>query len=276
MTPERHHAFIFEKTLKLPPLPTKEQLERFRIDLANEPTKYGKKRSACSQAFNLVVVSEYYRFLVSKRLILSDPVGFSYPKQKRAIPRDILSPEQLRRLVRKPDVYTARGMRDAVIVRLLALSGLRVSELCTLDHDQPDLTLMEIVLRLGKGRKDRLVFFDEGTRSIISKYLISGRPKLMDGSTPSLLVSDSGRRIQTHQVRKIVRDYARAVRLSTHITPHSLRRTFCTLMLRAGVNLKALAELAGHESLGTTARYAAADISVLSEVYRQAHPRCER
>jgi len=124
-----------------------------------------------------------------------------------------------------------------------------------------------------KGAKDRLVFFDPRTRSEIEKYLKFARRRLARPEERALVVGDDGRRMDRHSIRAIVKKHAGLAGIDKPIAAHSLRRTFCTLLLRAGANLKVIAELAGHASLKTTVRYTKVEISELSAVYRATHPR---
>ena len=245
-------------------------LERFRRWLGEG---HSRNISPTRQATYVAVLRAFYRFLKVEGDILSNPaLSLRYPRLGRKIRRDVLTPDELKRLVARPG-DTPRGRRDRVVLRLLVLSGPRATELAGVDIDDVSLEDREVVIRRGKGAKDRLVFFDPATRSEMELYLKSSRRRLARPEEHALVVGDDGRRMDRHSIRDIVKKHAGLAGIEKPIAPHSLRRTFCTLLLRAGANLKVIAELAGHASLKTTVRYTKVEISELSAVYRAAHPR---
>jgi len=130
----------------------------------------------------------------------------------------------------------------------------------------------EMLIRHGKGNKDRMTFFDQGTAQHLADYLLRSRPLLTDSRQGALILDRRGRRTRPSQLRYIVCRHALGARIDKPVTPHSLRHSFCTNMLRAGVNLTAIAELVGHASLETTAKYTRVDIADLSAIYRISHP----
>jgi integrase/recombinase XerC len=240
----------------------------FQVWLARD---YERRLSPGRQAYYAAVLRSFYRHLSGERLVLADPAKtLRGPKLPRRIHRDVLTPRELLSLVERPD-GSVLGLRDGAALRVLAFSGLRASELVGLDCEDVNLNDREIVVRGGKGAKDRLVFFDIGTRTHLARYLEAARPALAGPEESALVVDDPGRRMSVHRLRDLVKRHASG--MPKAVTPHSLRRTFCTLMLKAGANLKVIAELAGHARLSTTARYTKVDIAELSAVYRAAHPR---
>lgn len=253
---------------------TSADLQDFQIWLSREYKRgRGGRFSGSHQAKHIAVVRDFFRFLQAECQVLGNPAGsIRYPKLKRKLRRDVLTAEELRKLLDVP-VRDAKGMRDMLAIRLLALSGLRASELCALDVEDVNIAEREIIIRGGKGNKDRLTFCDEGTRELLTGYLAQAWHRLIEEDTQALILGNGGGRLHYHELRAAVKKMARAAGIRKHITPHSLRHTFCTLLLTHGCNLKVIAELAGHASLGTTARYTRVDIRELAEVYHHAHPR---
>jgi site-specific recombinase XerD len=247
---------------------TANDLEAFRIWLV---TEYERRVSPTRQSTYIAVLRAFYRFLAAEQMILADPArALRYPKLKKRIHRDVLTPRELKRILACPD-NTPRGLRDRVALRLLALSGPRVSELAGIDVEDVSLKDRELVIRKGKGSKQRLAFFDRDTQAHLARYLMQARPRLATDGERALVVDNKGRRADVLFLRRMVKGYGTVVRKA--ISPHSFRRTFCTLMLKAGANLKVISELAGHALLSTTARYTKVDIAELAQVYRDAHPR---
>ncbi len=157
------------------------------------------------------------------------------------------------------------------MLRLFVFSGPRVRELAGVNVEDISLGERELVIRKGKGRRERIAFFDRDTQDVLGRYLARVRPRLVRGGEAALLVGKKGRRMPPYKLRRLVKTYG--AKIGRSITPHSLRRTFCTLMLRVGVNLKAIAEMAGHERISTTARYTNVDVAELARVYGSTHPR---
>ena len=186
------------------------------------------------------------------------------------------------RLLRAPDVSTTAGRRDRAILELFYASGLRLSELCDIDLEDVNLKGRMVRVR-GKGRKERMVPFNGATEEAIRRMLAdhaaqaAGRSsKLPSGRArrrEPLFRNLRGGRLTTRSVDRIVRHAARQAAIPQGISPHALRHTFATHLLRAGADLRAIQELLGHAQLSTTQRYTHLDVGRLLEVYRQAHPR---
>ncbi|HOW73061.1 MAG TPA: tyrosine-type recombinase/integrase [Phycisphaerae bacterium] len=248
------------------------ELMTFHVWLNKEHKRNGGSFSAAYRSTHVTAVKGLYRWLYAEGAIATDPGRrLRLPRLGRQISRNVLSFQETRRLLATPG-HTTQGMRDRIVLRLLALSGPRVSELAGLDVGDVVMSGRELTIRKGKGAKDRLIFFDRWTARYLARYLAHCRPKLVEPGEKALLVDDSRLRLRPHQLRRIVRQHARRAGIARPITCHSLRHTFCTNLLRAGANLKSIAELAGHASMDTTAKYTRVDISDLASVYRSAHP----
>jgi site-specific recombinase XerD len=260
--------WLREHAIQSPAHVSPADLERFRVWLE---TDYDRHVSAGRQGTYVTALRSFYGWMLAERHLLCNPAkALRYPKLSERIHTDILSPPELARLVDARADAPAQ-LRDLVAFRLLALSGPRASELCGVDVADVDIENREIVIRRAKGGRHRLAFIDCGTQPVLARYLLQARPALARRDEAALLVRDDGVRMNRHVLGRAVARHTR--RLGRHITPHSLRRTFCTLMHRAGANLKVIAELAGHTGLSSTARYTTLDIGALTEVYRSAHPR---
>jgi integrase/recombinase XerD len=252
----------------------RKDLEAFLYWLATEHRPWGRKLAANTIMHYQVFLRGFHGFLKHEGEVLSNPMdGIPTTKVPRRIRKDALTIGELAALLAAPDADTLSGLRDLVALRLMAFSGLRVGALCRLGPDQIRVPEREIMIRQGKGGKDRLTFFDPDTRKVIARYLARARALLAGPQTRTLLADDKGRQMRGWQVKDMVARYTRRAGIDKHITPHSLRRTFCTLLLQAGCNLKAVAELAGHNSLDTTAGYTRLNPEELVRIYRQAHPR---
>jgi len=229
---------------------------------------YPRKLSNGTIANYLHAIQDYYRFLVQCGAILSSPAEMlMLPKLSRKVHRDILNRDELLALIHAPGTDTLTGLRDTLILRLMALSGLRRGDIIYLHVEHVNLEQREIIIRNGKGKRDRLCFFDRGTQKLMAQYFLQA------GVNEILFVRENGEPLNGDTVAWVVERAAKTAKIKCHLTPHSLRRTFCNLLLRSGCGIKVIAELAGHKRLSTTVKYTKVDIKLLSDIYRQSHPR---
>lgn len=264
--------FLAESGKESPSRVSASELMNFQVWLTQVRKRCGGQFSATYRSTHITVVRGLYRWLQAEGLVGQDPARrLKLPRIGHRLSRNVLSAREIRALIGQPDA-SSKGLRDRIALRLLALSGLRASELANLDVDDVTLPARELLVRRGKGAKDRLTLFDRGTARELRAYFRSARPQLAVGGENALLINRHGRRMKLFQLRAVVRKHVRDAGIDKAITCHSLRHTFCTNLLRAGVNLKAIAELAGHVSLETTARYTRVEIGDLTAAYRAAHP----
>lgn len=193
------------------------------------------------------------------------------PKNVRTLP-SILGEGEVRRLIEvAPDELTPAAIRDRAIFETLYSSGLRVSELVGLNWRDIDEELGMVMVRSGKGNKDRLVPLGEPALDALGNWRrampIAWEP---DGA---VIVNLRGGRLTTRSVEKILRARIEAAGLSAGLTPHGLRHCFATHMLGNGADLRSIQEMLGHASLATTQRYTHVSVNHLKEVYKRAFPR---
>lgn len=163
-------------------------------------------------------------------------------------------------------------LRNKAIFELLYSSGLRVSELVTLDVES--VQKQKGILRiLGKGNKERIVPVGQQAQAAIAHYLEDGRPLLVKQEEAALFLNNRGGRLTSRGVEYILEQYIRKGALKYKVTPHAFRHSFATHMLDNGADLRVIQELLGHESLSTTQIYTEVSRSHLQQIYRNAHPR---
>ncbi|HDH01327.1 MAG TPA: tyrosine recombinase XerC, partial [Nitrospirae bacterium] len=168
-----------------------------------------------------------------------------------------------------PKGDTFQAARDKAILELLYSSGLRVSELSTLDIN--DFDIKDYLVRVkGKGKKERIIPVGEKAVEAIKTYL--PERVLLKKKSQALFLNNRGGRLTQRSVRRIVEKYSRMIALAGHLSPHALRHTFATHLLHGGADLRSIQELLGHSSLSTTQKYTHVDIVHLMEVYDKAHP----
>jgi len=193
------------------------------------------------------------------------------PKNERRLP-SILQPDEVRRLIEvAPDDTSTAAARDRAIFETLYSTGLRVSELVGLNWRDIDEELGMVMVRSGKGNKDRLVPVGEPALDALKSWR-RAMPIAWEPNGP-VIVNLRGGRLTTRSVEMILKQRIEAAAVSAGITPHGLRHCFATHMLGNGADLRSIQEMLGHASLATTQRYTHVSVNHLKEVYKRAHPR---
>jgi integrase/recombinase XerD len=239
----------------------------FVVDAA----KRGK--AARSSARQLSALRGFFKFLLREKVIETDPTELvERPKLARKLPR-VLSYEDVDRLLAAPPTDTARGIRDSAMIHLMYASGLRVSELCALKVGDLDRRLGTIA-PLGKGSKRRLVPVGQVALERLETYLEQVRAHAKGATKdPHLFLSPRGKRFTRQGFWKLLKAYARGVGIRTPISPHKLRHSFATHLLRGGADLRAVQAMLGHADLGTTEIYTRVAQDHVRAAYDRAHPR---
>jgi site-specific recombinase XerD len=266
--------FAFAK-VKNPSDLTEEQIREFRLHLNRQPgTKLGgrvepmKRRT---QNYYLIALRAFLKFMRKRGIEALSPERIELAKvPERSI--DLISPQELKRLMAAPDGKTIEGLRDRAILELFFSTGLRISELCALSIDDVDLTREEFSVR-GKGDKVRVVFLSDAAKDALRGYL-SKRKDLDD----ALFVrygrkaNDGGElRLAPRAVQRLLKRYAAAAGITRKVTPHVIRHSFATDLLSNGADLRSVQALLGHAHIGTTQVYTHVTDKHLREVHKKFH-----
>ncbi len=232
-----------------------------------------QKFSASSQARKLAAVRMLCRYLVRERKREDDPSALlSGPKFRRKLPQTLTGGE-IDRLLAAPSGGDAYSVRDRAMLELFYSSGLRISELCGLSIQQVDLE-NGFVRVFGKGSKERVVPLGAKARDAVQAYIVSGRPRLVKPRTGSeLFLSERGKAISRKTIWVIVKKNAKRAGIEKPVKPHLLRHSFATHLLGGGADLRAIQEMLGHASIGTTQIYTAVESSRLLDQHAKHHPR---
>ena len=225
-----------------------------------------------SIARKLSAVRSLYRYLLREEILPTNLLeSASSPKLDRRLP-SFLTIAEVEQLLRAPDLSTPQGQRDRAIMELLYASGIRVSELVSLNVEQVNRDSGEIRV-WGKGAKERVVLMGKPAAEALSIYLHRGRPKLLSNKRNSaLFLNRYGERLNERRVQKILGKYTRKAGLAKKVHPHMLRHTFATHMLDGGADLRVVQELLGHANLTSTQIYTHVNKSQARKVYLSAHP----
>ncbi len=224
----------------------------------------------------VAAVKSFHRFCVREGFSAEHPASrIPLPKSPKRLP-DVVSIDDIERLLSQPFPEGPPGYRDRAILETLYGCGLRVSELIGLDHT--DLSPAEGVLRVkGKGDKERVVPLAGEAARVLADYLLHGRPYLRSkksmhaADSSAVFVNVRGGRLSRQAVFEMVRRYGGRVGLEVH--PHTLRHSFATHLLEGGADLRSLQEMLGHADISTTQIYTHVELSHLREEYLSTHPR---
>jgi integrase/recombinase XerC len=234
-----------------------------------------KQYSKATIARKLATLRSFYKFLVKRGRLSSNPVVVvRTPKQEKKLPR-FLEYEEVERLLETPPINTWLGARDRAILETLYSTGIRVSELVALNMDDIDF-LGEVIHIRGKGKKERIAPISSSALQVIQHYMEFRNKRAQSNSNfdaKVLFVNKHGRRLSTRSVRRKMDKYLKMAGLDPSISPHTLRHSFATHMLNNGADLRSVQELLGHQSLSTTQVYTHLTTRKLKEVYDNAHPR---
>ncbi len=230
-------------------------------------------KSARSSARQLSALRGFFKFLVREKAIDTDPTELvERPKLARKLPR-VLTYEEVERLLAAPPLDSPRGVRDSAMIHLMYASGLRVSELCSLKLGEIDRKL-GTVSPLGKGGKRRVVPVGQIALERVEQYVDLVRAHSKGAAKdPHLFLSPRGKRFTRQGFWKLLRAYARACGITAPISPHKLRHSFATHLLRGGADLRAVQAMLGHADLGTTEIYTRVAQDHVRAAFERAHPR---
>ncbi len=229
---------------------------------------FEKKYKSTTISRKVSSLKSYFKYLESENIIDESPVNLiSNPKIEKTLP-NFLNYDDLEKLLNYPDQNNKYGLRDALILEMLYSSGCRVSELVNIKIKDIDFKERKILI-LGKGNKERYVFYGSKCEGLLNKYM-------MKENHEYLFTNKHGNKLNERTVRKITTENARKAGLNVHVTPHTLRHTYATHLLNDGADLKSVGDLLGHENLSTTQIYTHVSNERLREVYLKAHPRARK
>jgi site-specific recombinase XerD len=227
-----------------------------------------------TQSYHIIAIRSFLRYLIKQDYEVMSPDKIDLPKiEERQV--KFLTGEQVDRILNAPSLSTIQGKRDKAILELLFSTGLRVSELVSLDRDKVNLQTREFGV-VGKGKKARVVFLSTRAVKFLSEYL-----EARDDHFKPLFIrhkgkvdpaaSDESMRLTVRSVQRIIKRYGEKMRLPIAVTPHVLRHSFATDLLMAGADLRSVQEMLGHKNVSTTQIYTHVTNKQLKEVYDAFH-----
>ncbi|GAA0198688.1 site-specific tyrosine recombinase XerD [Kangiella japonica] len=235
--------------------------------------RYKQKYSGRSTARLLSSLRKFYGYLCQQHRLQVDPTQqIENPKIQAPVPKT-LSEQDVETLIAQPDLETAIGLRDRAMLELLYSSGLRITELISIEVNQ--IGFVQGVMRvIGKGDKERLVPIGEEALESIQVYLKYGRPELATAEGNDwLFLSTRGTNMTRQTFWHRIKHYAKLAGIRSHISPHTLRHAFATHLLNHGADLRTLQMLLGHSDLSTTQIYTYVARERLKQLHSEHHPR---
>lgn len=268
-------AFLGERAMHQASDVTPRALEAYQSHLVTRGSHTDGPLALNTQVGRIGQVRQFFRFLAKQGHLLADPsVVLETPRVPQRLPGRVLSLAEMKRLLVAPDVKTVLGLRDRAILELMYATGIRVGELTALAVSDIDHVAGELTVKRGKGGRGRLVPVGGAACQWVSRYLNGARPVLVRRrGDAAMFLSWRGRRMRGPDVLMMLTRYVKAARIPGRVTPHTMRHTFATHMLRGKASLRHIQELLGHARLTTTQIYTRVDLTDLKDVYRRCHPR---
>lgn len=228
--------------------------------------------AAATISRNIASIKAFYHYLFKEGMVTEDiSEALKPPKIEKKIP-EILSEEQVNRLLEQPGTTSPKEIRDKAMLELLYATGIRVTELISLKVTYVNLKLGFIVCR--DHNKERVVPFGREAKNALLHYLEAARKDMIENEDEdTLFVNYSGQPMSRQGFWKLIKYYAKKAGIQEDITPHTLRHSFAAHLVENGADLRSVQEMLGHSDISTTQIYATMNHNHIREVYAKAHPR---
>ncbi len=240
----------------------------------NDYLKYlqtmGKKTSTVSRS--LASIRSFYQYLIRVKKIKRDPTeNIQSPKVEKRVP-SVLTSEEVEKLLSQPKDVDLKGTRDKAMLEVAYATGMRVTEIISLNVD--DLNLKDGFITCKSANKQRNVPIGSISTAALREYINEARPIMIkDENEQALFVNVNGKRLTRQGFWKIVKFYKEQAHITKDITPHILRHSFATHLLQNGADLKAIQTMLGHSDISSTQVYMQFQDEGLKEIYKKTHPR---
>jgi integrase/recombinase XerD len=253
---------------------TRPVLERYQRWLYHYRKKDGEPLSFRSQHQRLTCLRAFFRYLTRHNLILYNPASeLELPKLERRLPKHVLTAAEAEKVLNQADIRQPLGIRDRAILETLYSTGMRRSEVVGLKLYDLDSDRGTIMVRQGKGKKDRMIPIGERAIAWVTKYVRDVRPDLVaDPTDTALFLTALGEPFTPNRLTRVVREYVVAAELGKEGACHIFRHTMATLMLEHGADIRFIQAMLGHAELSTTQIYTQVSIRQLKEIHTRTHP----
>lgn len=263
-----------DRGLSRPAEITKPILERYQRYLFHYRKDNGEPLSVRSQYTRLVPVRAYFKWLAKANHILYNPASeIELPRLEKRLPKHVLTQSEAETILNQPDINTPMGIRDRAILETLYSTGIRRMEVINIGLFDVDADRGTLMVRQGKGRKDRMVPVGERALAWIAKYRDEARPSLTGPADDgTLFLTNFGEAFTRNRMTQLVREYVRAADIGKTGACHLFRHTMATLMLENGADIRFIQAMLGHANVSTTQIYTQVSIRQLKEIHTATHP----
>jgi len=263
-----------ERSLTEPTEIIRPVLERYQRHLFHRRKKNGEPLSFRSQHARLVALRTWFRWMTRQNHILHNPASeIELPRLGHRLPKHVLSASEAEQVMMQPNLADAIGLRDRAILEVFYSTGIRRMELIRLKLFDLDTERGTLLVRQGKGKKDRFVPIGERAAAWVQKYIRETRPKLAsDPDDGTLFLASRGEAISRDHLTWMVRSYVVRAKIGKTGACHLFRHTMATLMLEGGADIRFIQQMLGHAELSTTEIYTHVSIRMLKQVHSASHP----
>ena len=253
---------------------TKPIIERYQRHLFVYRKKDGEPLSTRSQHVRVTPIRAWFKWLARQNFILYNPASdIELPRLEKRLPKHVLTVKEAESVLAIPDLGTATGLRDRAMLEVLYSTGMRRMELIGLRVHDIDAERGTVMIRQGKGRKDRMIPMGERAIVWVEKYRHEVRPELASGADEGVLfLTHLGEAFTPNRLTQLVRDHVDAAKLNKRGSCHLLRHTMATLMLENGADIRYIQAMLGHAELSTTQIYTQVSIRQLKAIHTATHP----
>ena len=232
--------------------------------------KKGRATSTISR--NLASIRSFYQYITKNKIVDKDPtLELESPKVEKKLPQ-ILSTQEVELLLEQPKCTELKGYRDKAMLELLYATGIRVTELISLDIT--DINLEMGFIKCNKGSRERMIPIGSIATKALQEYITKARGFLIQNNEEkALFVNINGGRLTRQGFWKIIKQYKNQAKINKDITPHTLRHSFAAHLLENGADLRSIQEMLGHSDISSTQIYAQIAKNKIKEIYKKTHPR---
>jgi integrase/recombinase XerD len=253
---------------------TRDMVLNYEKHLMVKKDSRGKTMTRNRRKRYLLNLRTFFNYLQKEEKIYKNPAAnLAIPRDKRTIIKDVLSVDEMERLLKSCEGDSAQKLRDRAILELLYSSGIRADELCAIEIDDIDLHEHTLFVRKGKWGSERLIPFGHPAGQWITRYREKSRPLINDLVSELLFVSMRGRRLQPQALCDLVKKYAYLAGIEKNVTTHTFRHSCAVHMLKGNADIRYVQKQLGHKRISTTERYLKIEITDLKEAHERYHPR---
>jgi integrase/recombinase XerD len=267
-------VWCHERGLDNPAEITRPILERYQRALYHYRKQNGEPLTFRTQNSRLRALKGWFRWMARQNQILHNPASeLILPRLENRLPKYILTAEEAEQVLQQPDITTPEGLRDRAILETFYATGMRRMEIANLKLYDIDGDRGAVMIRQGKGKKDRYIPISERALAWIHKYIRDARPALVGGvEDGTVFLTAMGEAFQRSHLTTLVRVYLAKSKIGKMGGCHLWRHTVATLMLENGADIRVIQELLGHAKISTTELYTRVSINLLKQVYLATHP----